>query len=93
MALGLDDILEMDEEELLEYVIRESMERGIVFDLEMLDGNGKIALYDFIADNLNPEFQAELHSGCQIELGSSMFPNAESQDELDEAMEHAFSRD
>lgn len=93
MALELDDILEMDEDELLEYIIRESIERGIVFDLDMLDCNGKIALYDFIADNLNPEFQAELHSECQLELGCSMFPNAENQDDLDEEMEHDFSRD
>lgn len=93
MSMNLDEILEMNEHELFEYIAQESIERGIAFDPDALDGCGKEALYDFIADNINPEFQAELHSECQLRPGCSMLTNSESEEDLEEELEHRLSRD
>ncbi len=92
MAIDLDDILEMSESELFEYIVRKCITRGIDFDPDMMDGSGKIAMYDFIAENINPEFQAELHSECQMTPGCSMFPNTETEDDLTDEMDHEFCR-
>ncbi|MDD5396737.1 MAG: hypothetical protein PHW24_01610 [Candidatus Moranbacteria bacterium] len=84
----LAEILEMDRNELLAYVEQKSLEEGIEFDPDMLDDDGIEGLYDFIADNLHPEFQAELHSECQLEPGCGMFPNSENAEDLEEELEH-----
>ena len=91
--IGLEEILEMDESELFEYIIRECIAKGVHFDIDMLDGSDRQSLYDFIADHINTELQAELHSECRLSPGCGMFPNAENQDDIDEALEHELSRD
>ena len=91
--VSLNDIFRMEDDELLEYVMGECIERGIIFDAEDLGDSNRRELFDFIADNLNPEWQGELHSECAVYPGCNMFPNVENQAELNEAMEHEFVRD
>jgi hypothetical protein len=75
--------------QLLHYVKEECKERQIEFDVDMLDGRGKQALYDYIADTLFPDLQGELHSECdQLRPGSTMFPNAETEEDFEEEMQH-----
>lgn len=88
----LDEILEMKERDLVEFIEKECDEREIEFDRDMLDDTGIIGLYDFIAENLYPQYQSVLHSECQLELGNSMFPNAETEEELEEAMQRMADR-
>lgn len=94
MSRLLDEILEMSLRELQEFVENECQERGIEFDEDILDGSGKQAYYDFIAANLytDLEFQAVLHSECQVEPGDPMFPHTENKEELEGGFEHQLSR-
>jgi hypothetical protein len=91
MSRILDEILEMDERELEEYITQQCEEMGIDFDPDMLDlGLGKKqAMYDFIADNIHTdqEFLSVLHSECQITPGNNIL-GAETEEELEELMEH-----
>jgi|GEM_PF-5792140 len=90
-SVSLEEILEMDKRELIEYITGESINRGMSFDLDMLEDLKKLELYDYIADNLEPQWQAELHSECQQTLGHNIF-GAETEEELEEAFEHAACR-
>lgn len=84
----LEEIDEMGDDELLAYVEDQSRELEIEFHSDLLNGTGRQALLDFIADNIHPELQGELHSECQLSPGCSMFPNAETDEELNEELEH-----
>lgn len=92
----LDEILEKDLGDLMTYVEDKCAELEIEFDPEMLDlfrENPVQAMYDFIADNIHPELQGELHSECQLEPGCSMFPNSKDEEDLAEEMEHNLFKD
>lgn len=85
----LNRIVEMDAGELEDFIQEECDERGIKFDPDDLDGEDKLqAMYDFIADNLYPDLQGELHSECQLRPGCAMFPETENEEELNEEIEH-----
>lgn len=51
----LDEIIEMSDAELREYVEQKSEEMGIKFDFDMLDERNRVGLYDFIADYIHPD--------------------------------------
>lgn len=96
MSRIIDRINEMDDDELEEYVAEQSKEMGIHFDPDELDlGLGRRqALQDFIADNIHTEMEivSALHSECQIKPGDPMCPDAETEADLEEFMEHELNR-
>jgi len=80
-----DEFRRMSKRDLFDYVTGECIKKGIDFDIDMLNGLGKKALLDFIEENFDEE--------DRIEPGCSIFPNAETDDDIDEEMEHINSRD
>lgn len=87
----LEFILSMDRRELIEYTTAECERMGVPFVLEDLDDTSIQGLYNFIADYIHIDLQSELHADCRLEVGCPMFPNAETEEDLEEEMEHIIS--
>lgn len=90
----LEEILDMDEGDLFRYIVEQCEEMGIPFDRNSLNGDekGRQALLNFIGDNIDTDLVGFLHSECQLEPGCSMFPETETDDELEEELEHYLNR-
>ena len=89
----LDKVLEMEDDELFDYIETESQKLGLESeDYAYLDdcGTSRQDLLDFIADIIHPELTEFLHSECEWESGLDMFPEAEDLEDFEEAMEHGF---
>lgn len=89
----LERLLDMEDEELLDYIKIESQKLGLdPEEYEYLDGLGvtRQELSDFIADHIHPELTEHLHSECEWGAGMGMFPEAEDLEDFEEAMEHDF---
>lgn len=85
------EIRGMNREQLLEYISKESAERGLDVDFDTVDCSSTRSLHNYILGDFD-EACKEIDDEFEVSPHCSMFPNAETEEDINEELEHLASR-